>query len=106
MSLYILKVCSTRKNTLLELMVVSYYVDWLKRLKKTVYKIVFVVNYSFTQKLRFENVLCRDVTRKGEWKKGVLKFAFRVLGRYLWMGLFLVGLQATILQPYWKQTFS
>ena len=33
------------------------------------------------------------------WKKDVLNFAFRVSGRYMWVGLFLEGLQAASLQP-------
>ena len=36
----------------------------------------------------------------------VLKFVFKVPSRCLQVGLFLVGLQATSLQPYWKRTFS
>ena len=39
------------------------------------------------------------------WKKDVLKFAFRVLGRCLRVGLFLMRLQANSLQPHWKRTF-
>ena len=52
---------------------------------------------------------CVIIFRSGPWdvlwKKGVLKVSFRVLGKYLWMGLLLVKLQATTLQPIWKRTF-
>ena len=59
-----LKVCSARKNALLELMVIGYYV-YPQTAEETVYKIVFGVNYLSTQKFRFENALDRGATRGG-----------------------------------------
>ena len=54
-------------------------------------------------------VMCYYIQKqplRGALEEGVLEFTFRVPGRCLQMGLFLVGLQATSLQPYWKRTFS
>ena len=45
--------------------------------EEKVYKIVFVVNYSFTQKLRFEHVLYIGATR-GEEGKLFLPFFFKI----------------------------
>ena len=57
-----LRVRSARKNALLKLMLVDYYV-YPQTAEETVYKIVFGFNYLSMQKLSFQNVLGRGATR-------------------------------------------